>query len=416
MIRIMVCRRIRRFRQSPKVFRFFAQGIPDWLLLKKGDTWTEPNESFSVICVFGRSASEPMLISSYGTGARPLLQSNNTSAVMTTNGVCPSGGNYLAIVGLEFYAYARDPSSSSFINPPPSGQSAIMFLNHINWLLIEDLTFRFYSVPISITHCCGDQYNNQNISLRRNIIVDLYDTTAHSGGVLLGQNTNLLIEENLFDHNGWNETVAGAGAAVFNHSIYLQGIDLPGDLTSMSGPATVRGNIFARESSGSQIRAGGTITNNLWVHNPYAHNIGMPSAFASVISNNVYLEGVDDPSAPYTQYGQGPQTFSSYMGDAYNIGTVSFLNNIIANSISTAGFGISLDSGSQGGTITGNIIYNWQNPIRNRGTGTVITNNNLDANGTNNNPGGLAPAEPFPDPTRSVDSRFPFGCASAKQE
>src|SRR5450830_1516621 len=36
-------------------------GYPDWLLLKKGDSWTESN----YILVSGRSASEPMVISSY---------------------------------------------------------------------------------------------------------------------------------------------------------------------------------------------------------------------------------------------------------------------------------------------------------------------------------------------------------------
>src|SRR5262245_41145774 len=52
-------------------------GYPDWLRLKKGDSWT--NESFSqysaneygAFCKSGRSPTEPMLISSYGTGARP---------------------------------------------------------------------------------------------------------------------------------------------------------------------------------------------------------------------------------------------------------------------------------------------------------------------------------------------------------
>ena len=31
----------------------------------------------------------------------------------------------------------------------------------------------------------------------------------------------LLIEENVFDHNGWNESVAGAGPNMFNQSMYL---------------------------------------------------------------------------------------------------------------------------------------------------------------------------------------------------
>src|SRR6266478_762988 len=50
-------------------------GYPDWLLLKKGDAWT--NEVLgNPIAVSGRSAAEPMLISSYGSGARPLLKTD----------------------------------------------------------------------------------------------------------------------------------------------------------------------------------------------------------------------------------------------------------------------------------------------------------------------------------------------------
>src|SRR5262249_22686762 len=215
--------------------------------------------------------------------------------------------------------------------------------------------------------------------------------------------TSLLIEENLFDHNGWNASVTGAEANKFAHNIYLQGISTPGNLATMSGPATIRGNIFSNDGSGSQIRAGGTVTNNLWVHNLYPHNLGMPSAFASVVSNNVYLEGVDDPSSPFTPYGWGPGTFSSYEGDPYNIGTVTISNNIIAHTVTHSGngFGIQLDSGSKGDTVGANIIYDWQAPlIDNRGTGNVVTGNVLDASGSNS---GKAP-EPFPDPGRSVGS------------
>src|SRR5262249_55910785 len=50
-------------------------GRPDWLLLKRGDVWT--NEVFGYPKLAGRSASEPMLISSYGSGARPLLKTGS---------------------------------------------------------------------------------------------------------------------------------------------------------------------------------------------------------------------------------------------------------------------------------------------------------------------------------------------------
>src|SRR6516164_3717349 len=73
-------------------------GYPDWLLLKKGDTWT--NQALSNINVSGRSATEPMLFSSYGTGAQPLIQ---VSAALTNEGVGPTYGysaDYIAVVDI----------------------------------------------------------------------------------------------------------------------------------------------------------------------------------------------------------------------------------------------------------------------------------------------------------------------------
>ena len=40
------------------------------------------------------------------------------------------------------------------------------------------------------------------------------------------------------------------------------------------------------------------------------------------------------------------------------------------------------------------------------GTGNTITPNDVDLNAANNNPGGTAPHEPFPDPSRTVGSYF----------
>src|SRR5262249_30231035 len=94
-----------------KGLSLLRDGYPDWLLLKKGDSWIEGNQ----LRVSGRSASEPMVISSYdpnnptvpdpGTGgARPLIKVNYTmSTGFFSMGNFPSGGNNIAFVGLEFY-------------------------------------------------------------------------------------------------------------------------------------------------------------------------------------------------------------------------------------------------------------------------------------------------------------------------
>ena len=55
-----------------KGLSLIRDGSADWLLLKAGDTWV--NQEIGYLDFSGRSATEPILISSYGTGARPLIE------------------------------------------------------------------------------------------------------------------------------------------------------------------------------------------------------------------------------------------------------------------------------------------------------------------------------------------------------
>ena len=132
---------------------------------------------------------------------------------------------------------------------------------------------------------------NSNLTIRRNVIVDAYTINTNGGnGMHASGVNNLVIEENVIDHNGYQATLTTPGQYTFNHNIYISAYLTEYDPSTVSNPIVLRGNIIANDASGSQLRSGGTITDNLWVHNPYPHNIGMPTAFASVVSNNVYLE------------------------------------------------------------------------------------------------------------------------------
>jgi len=99
-------------------YSLLRNGYPDWLLLKKGDTWI--NEAFRVFQRSGRSAREPMLISSYGTGARPLLKTQTDIAIASMGGT-GRGGDFVALVGIEFYAYtAIRPLQTLALRPSQS--------------------------------------------------------------------------------------------------------------------------------------------------------------------------------------------------------------------------------------------------------------------------------------------------------
>jgi hypothetical protein len=283
-------------------------------------------------------------------------------------------------VGLEFYSYTNDPSYPGFTWA--SGQG-LAFLNPTSWLLIEDCKFSFYANGIGFIF---PPYGANNVTARRNVVVDNYGNGIFAGGIPSG----FLVEENIVDHNGWNAAEARGNA--LNHNLYLTGA------TDNPAPVTVRGNIVSNDTAGSQLRSGGIITNNLWIQNPYAHNLGMPTAgVMTIVDNNVYTEAV----ALGTAYGWGVDVPAP---TGYNLGTVTFSNNIMTQTASpTAGLGIRLAAGTTG-TLTNNIFFNWQNPVIDQTSGTVTyTGYNLkDAAGANN----LGAPEPFPSPGRTVGTYY----------
>jgi hypothetical protein len=69
------------------------------------------------------------------------------------------------------------------------------------------------------------------------VITDAFTVTeAHAQGIYVDGVDGLLIEQCLFDHNGWNPAVPGAVATIYRHNVYLQG-----NTSNM----IVRGNIIA---------------------------------------------------------------------------------------------------------------------------------------------------------------------------
>ena len=133
------------------------------------------------------------------------------------------------------------------------------------------------------------------------------------------------------------------------------------------------------------------LTNNLWVHNPYPYSIGMPTAFASVVSNDVYLEAAGNAGQGF-EWGPATGGVTPY----YIAGTVTWSNNIIAHAaMINGGQGISVASGYVV-SVVNNILYDWHAPLLDLTAGTTASGNVQDASGAN--------SEGYPDPTRSVGS------------
>ncbi len=233
-------------------------GSADWLLLKCGDTW---NGGLGVWRKSGRSNDEPMLIGSYGTGDRPLLKTGIDSGFWAAS-ISNQEIDHIDIIGLHFYADGRDPNSTTYVGPYDT--TGIDILTKTDGITIEDCQVEDYAVNINLQSYYGPITNAQ---IRRNVIDDAYATSTHSQGLYGFGVSNLLIEGNTFDQNGFNTEVAGAGPTYYNHDCYL---------SSNNTGVIVRDNIFARAAGyGLQARSGGIVENNLFIDDPIGMSFGL---------------------------------------------------------------------------------------------------------------------------------------------
>ena len=258
-------------------------GMPDHILLKKGDTWSE---SLGKWRMSGRNAQEPMLIGSYGTGARPQLKTGAGYAISTDG----ASVHDVAIIGLHFNAHTRDPESSSFTGT--DGTAGLRMIGSLKNFLIEDNLIDNYSMNVSISDYNG---RHSNIKIRRNVITDSYKSpTGDASGIYAKGVDGLLIEGNTIDRNGWskwNSKIYGAQPTP-GHNVYLN--------ADNSG-VVVKGNLIANGGShGLQARAGGIITDNTFLKNPIGMSFGLVNGATAVvggvkgeIAGNVFLDTRD---------------------------------------------------------------------------------------------------------------------------
>lgn len=337
-------------------------GYPDWLLLKRGDVW---QESLGQWTKSGRASSEPMVVSTYGLSPdRPLLRTGSQTGIRTNGG----GGSAatidcLAIVGLHFQADGYTGGGDCY------GAQMLQPGSH---LLIEDCKFEGYGTNLVFQGFGG---RHTDFRLRRSVIVDAYAvhsmSGAHAQGLYAYGVDQLLIEENVFDHNGWSETVPGAGADIYSHNMYID---------NGNTAVRVRGNLIANGSShGLQLRCGGSVVNNLFVKNSIALLVGggnnpEPGGVTAAVRGNVILEGKNIDAANPRGWGIVLSNISS--------GEVSY--NVVANNdLGTQPAPLILDGDAVGDSsptvgvhhtrIVGNRFSNWGGGILVEGNPSQIS-------------------------------------------
>lgn len=391
---------------TPKLTLSAAQGLmrngyPDHLLLKKGDSWT--GQSLSCENLRGRSASEPALISVYGTGARPKLNLN--SPFIAVHGGCGSGnqGEFLAVIGLDLYAYRRDPASPDFDGAAVrSNIGGINTLSPFTYLLVEDTKFNFFGTCMN-AQAGSNPSNSSGLIFRRNVCLNSYsdDRDGHSQGIFVERVAGALIEDNVFDKCGWNAEVEALGYETyrtsFNHCMY-QAVYTHSTIESVR--STIRNNIVMRGSSnGVQQRPGGILYNNLFVRNAIAY---FSATTPSAQTYNVTLEGTDITTHPsgISQGGAHDQV-RGWGGeiDGY-VGTGGYANyNIVANKLSASSFSpyylLAQYNDITSCNVTNNVFYQWGTPAVSQSItapyaiSCTTTPNEFNASG-------------YSDPTRSV--------------
>lgn len=320
-------------------------GYPDWILLKRGQSWTD--ESLGEF-KSGLSAGEPLVISYYGTsGDRPLIR--NIDNFIDFNGRDKS---HLVLHGLHIYNYKQDPDSSDF--DLAQSEKVLRLIGRGENILIEDCKFEFNEIVLS---GYNGKYNNVNI--RRCIVVDTYynnsanDNNQRPSGLYASMINGLLIEQCVFDHNGWNEDITSAAANMYNHDIYLQ---------YNCSNTIVRDNIITRGAAhGLQLRGCGIAEDNLFVQNAVALNLGYHGHESvydtiAIAKNNVILEGRDMDPNDVT----GSLSTNAVWGIWTSFERFIVENNIIANRIATVPGTATPDDNGAITDYINNIIYNWE--------------------------------------------------------
>ena len=218
-------------------------GSADRLLLRSGDVFREGTISWEIR---GRSETEPLLITGYGDGPRPVLVETALSYYWNANFPTDFSLDHVSVIGLEFRGnYA--------VNPAGANGTGVLLSGPMRGILFEDNLFSGYDSGVNVQVRQQPDDATTVFRFRRNAVVD-----NETFGLLVSGGSGVVLEENLFDHNGHG----GKGPTFLKHNIYLKDVR----------NAVISGNIISR---------GGNFGTKLSSDNP--------GAFTDfVIENNLY--------------------------------------------------------------------------------------------------------------------------------
>lgn len=318
-----------------EAYNQLRDGFPDVLLLKRGDVWDAnwPNWRKS-----GKSKDKPIIVGAYGDESLPRPKTGRFNIYNTID--------YCIFSSLELDADERSINVEKamshilfedIMSPPGTGKTGVIIQNIDGYGGIDYLAIRRCVVAGRFRPEGNDGYNQ---------------------GIFIDDAINLLLEENVFDKNGWSADGVDSSNDLRAHNTYIT-LGRTGNENHI-----FRYNISTRaRSSGIQAGSGGLIYGNLSVQDAIGiqtarEDVWWYDGFGGTVKHNVILHGRDVNS----------QDFRGFGIRVNNINNMTIEDNIIAHNFESGQpYGIRVEANRRSGvmmyvrnlTIKDNIVHNW---------------------------------------------------------
>lgn len=217
-----------------------------WLLFERGYVYDEPGMRLITRGASGENELNPLFIGAWGEGEKPEIAVDQSIFQNTSRNI--------VIQDLAF----------------PEG---LLVLDGHN-IIFDNVTFRD---QVAVQDSSGITIHNSAFyDVHRDVPVtdgDIWEAHANRiSGLYVSGTDGLLLEDNRFDLNGWEEgyledgsTDGGQSPSMFSHNIYLQWDN---------DDVTLRDTISMRAASfGVQVRSGGFLEDNLFLDNNAAFSV-----------------------------------------------------------------------------------------------------------------------------------------------
>lgn len=345
-------------------------GYPDWILVKRGKTVVPT--AIGQNLKSGKDANEPFVWGWYGTsGAMPIIKTGSTTnwIYLTAN------EQYVAFVGIDFYASVRNPSDGDY-NGTNTAQYVIGLYvttgETVQGFLFEGCYFRWQSRGINFQTSTG---TIKDWTVRRCTFADTYSTTEHAHAYYLTGASNFLIEENYFIHCGWliqstdplRIDPSGGQATMYNHSTY----------TATLSNSTMQENVSIAPSSGhfksegyaSHANHNNLYDNNLMIDGEVCISSGQNGSnlylhYQNTWSNNVATNiSLSDPTG-------GAVSWAIYLR---RLEDCDITNNLFINFLGGNTTGLYIRNYVKDNVFSGNIFYELNSTEQVRGEETITT-------------------------------------------